>query len=86
MRKQRNGAAAGDRSGPDEAKKRQQDERIVLESIYGDDLADAVPNAWKVFCFLSQTSKTQNLKLLLHQACSKHSEKREMHPSFGVPD
>lgn len=46
--KQQSGAV-GDIGGIlDEAKRRQEDERIVLESVYGEDFLDAAQNAWKV--------------------------------------
>uniref|UniRef100_A0A915PPF6 non-specific serine/threonine protein kinase n=1 Tax=Setaria digitata TaxID=48799 RepID=A0A915PPF6_9BILA len=49
QREQRDGAS-GDVSGIlDEAKKRQEDERIVLKSVYGEDFVDAAQNAWKVW-------------------------------------
>uniref|UniRef100_A0A1I7VP68 non-specific serine/threonine protein kinase n=1 Tax=Loa loa TaxID=7209 RepID=A0A1I7VP68_LOALO len=46
---QRNGAV-GDIGGTlDDAKKRQGDERIVLESVYGEDFLDAAQNAWRIW-------------------------------------
>ncbi|VIP00148.1 Uncharacterized protein BM_BM9424 [Brugia malayi] len=42
-------AAVGDIGGTlDDAKRRQGDEWIVLESVYGEDFRDAAQNAWKL--------------------------------------
>lgn len=32
----------------DDAKTRQEDERVVLESVYGEDFIDAAQSVWKV--------------------------------------
>lgn len=41
--------AVGDIGGTlDDAKRRQGDERMVLESVYGEDFLDVAQNAWKV--------------------------------------
>lgn len=40
------------RDGDNDSKHRQDDERLVLESIYGDDVRNACgQKAWKVKCF-----------------------------------
>ncbi|VDN18926.1 unnamed protein product [Gongylonema pulchrum] len=49
MRERRQTGCTGNSDVASEARRRQEDERLVLQSIYGDDLVDAMPNAWKIW-------------------------------------
>lgn len=46
--KQRAGAVGDMEMMLDDAKRRQEDERVVLESVYGEDFVDVAQNVWKV--------------------------------------
>ncbi|VIO88081.1 Uncharacterized protein BM_BM7162 [Brugia malayi] len=85
-------AAVGDIGGTlDDAKRRQGDERIVLESVYGEDFRDAAQNAWKIWQPLdvilhlkpvrsvSTTSGKIYVSLDLHVKCPK------TYPLYGTP-
>ncbi|VBB25904.1 unnamed protein product [Acanthocheilonema viteae] len=88
---QRSGVAGDMSVTLDDAKRRQGDERLVLESVYGEDFVDAAQNVWKIWQPLnvilhlkpigsgSSTSGKIYVSLDLHVKCPK------TYPLSGTP-